>query len=181
MLRQHSVEHYLERLEALRKSNPNIVLSTDIIAGFPNETEQEHQQTLELLKKAKFDFIYSYKFSPRKGTKAAKMPDILNNEIRGARLQEIQKLQLSIQAKVREKMIGKTYRVLVEGKGSMKSDPGVVKWNGRTSCFRIVHFIDEDQSRDLLWNWVDVEITDATALSCQGKIVKIIGKQNLGS
>ena len=71
MLREYSIEHYLERLDKIRKANPNITISTDIIAGFPNETQAEHEETLELLKKAQYDFIYSYNFSARSRTKAA--------------------------------------------------------------------------------------------------------------
>jgi len=176
MLRQYSIEHYLERLAKLRVANPDIVLSTDIIAGFPNETEEEHRKTLELLDLAQFDFIYSYNYSSRKGTKSAKMTDILTKDIRGRRLREIQAYQLDIQEKVRSSMVGKTYRVLVEGSGSMK---GVQKWKGRTSCFRIVHFESENKDENLLWHWVDLEITSATGLSCQGKIIKDHGK-NVG-
>ena len=170
MLRQYSIEHYLERLEKLRLANPDIVISTDIIAGFPNETEEEHRETLALLDGAQYDFIYSYNFSARKGTKASRMKDILTNDIRGRRLREIQKYQLDIQEKVRKEMEGKTYRVLVEGKSTMK---GVTKWKGRTSCFRIVHIESDD---NLQWNWVDVKVTSATALSCQGEIVKVLGR-----
>ncbi len=174
MLRQYSIEHYLERLEALRKANPEIVLSTDIIAGFPNETEEEHKKTLELLDKAQFDFIYSYNYSSRKGTKASRMKDILTKDIRGRRLREIQAHQLKIQESVRAQMVGKTYRVLVEGKGAMK---GEVKWKGRTSCFRIVHFKPESEEKDYQWHWVDLKITSATALSCQGEIIRDYGKR----
>lgn len=170
MLRQYSIEHYLERLEKLRKANPDIVISTDIIAGFPNETEEEHRETLTLLDAAQYDFIYSYNFSARKGTKASRMKDILTNDIRGRRLREIQKYQLDIQEKVRKEMEGKTYRVLVEGKSTMK---GITKWKGRTSCFRIVHL---ESDENLQWNWVDVKVTSATALSCQGEIVKVLGR-----
>lgn len=170
MLRQYSIEHYLERLARLREANPDIVISTDIIAGFPNETEEEHRDTLKLLDAAQYDFIYSYNYSSRPGTKAARMKDVLTKDIRGRRLREIQKYQLDIQEKIRKEMEGKTYRVLVEGKSSMK---GITKWKGRTSCFRIVH-IERDE--DLQWNWVDVKVTSATALSCQGEIVKIHGR-----
>lgn len=173
MLRQYSIEHYLERLTSLRKSNPNIVLSTDIIAGFPNETEEEHRATLELLDKAQFDFIYSYNYSSRKGTKSARMRDVLTKDVRGRRLREIQSHQLKIQEKVRAPMVGKTYRVLVEGFGNMK---GIKKWKGRTSCFRIVHFEPENDDQDYMWSWVDLKIISATALSCQGVIVKNHGK-----
>ena len=168
MLRQYSIEHYLERLERLREANPEIVISTDIIAGFPNETEEEHKKTLELLDRAQYDFIYSYNFSARPGTKASKMKDVLTKEIRGRRLREIQKYQLEIQAKLRSEMEGKVFRVLVEKKGQMK---GVTKWMGRTSCFRIVHFEPEKLDQNYQWHWVDVRITQATALSCQGEIV----------
>jgi tRNA-2-methylthio-N6-dimethylallyladenosine synthase len=174
MLRQYSVEHYLERIEALRKANPELVISTDIIAGFPNETEEEHRATLDLLDKAQYDFIYSYNYSSRKGTKSSKMKDILTKDIRGRRLREIQNHQINIQAEVRKEMVGKTYRVLVESKGSMK---GETKWKGRTNCFRIVHFKPETEEQDYLWHWVDLKITSVTALSCQGEIVRDHGKK----
>lgn len=179
MLRQYSVEHYLERLERLREANPNIVISTDIIAGFPNETEEEHRDTLKLLDKARYDFIYSYNYSSRPGTKAARMKDILTKDVRGRRLREIQAHQLKIQAEVRQEMVGKTYRVLVEGKSFMK---GQTKWKGRTNCFRIVHFTGpelgpDEKAPDYQWRWVDLKVTSATALSCQGEIIKDHGRR----
>lgn len=173
MLREYTKEHYLGLLEKLRKANPNIVISSDIIAGFPNETEAEHRETLDLLDKAQFDFIYSYVFSPRKGTKAAKMNDILTDDIRGQRLREIQKHQLEIQEKIRANMVGKTFRVLVE---SSKVHQGVKKWMGRSNCYRIIHFEPEAVDQDYMWHWVDVKVTSATALSCQGEIVQDFGK-----
>jgi tRNA-2-methylthio-N6-dimethylallyladenosine synthase len=174
MLREYTVEHYLGLLEKLRKSNPEMVISSDIIAGFPNETEEEHQDTLKLLKTAQYDFIYSYKFSARKGTKAARLNDILTDEIRSRRLQEIQKLQLSIQEKIRAQMVGKSYRVLVEGFGNMK---GIKKWKGRTNCNRIIHFEIPNNERNLQWHWVDLKVTSATALSCQGELLEIYGRR----
>ncbi len=174
MLREYTVEHYLTLLAKMRKANPEMIISSDIIAGFPNETEEEHQATLKLLDDAQFDFIYSYAFSPRKGTKAAKMNDVLNDDIRGRRLREIQAKQLKIQENIRQGMIGKTYRILVEEKGLNK---GVTKWTGRTSCYRIVHFEPETPEQDYQWHWADVEITSATALSTQGKIIRDLGKK----
>jgi tRNA-2-methylthio-N6-dimethylallyladenosine synthase len=169
MLREYTVEHYLTLLAKMRKANPEMQISSDIIAGFPNETEEEHQATLKLLEQAQFAFIFSYTFSGRKGTKAAKMNDVLNDDIRGRRLREIQALQMKIQEKNREGMIGKTFRVLVEEKGINK---GVTKWTGRTSCYRLVHFEPETPEQDYQWHWVDVEITSSTALSTQGKIIR---------
>jgi len=174
MLREYTIEHYLGLLEKMRKANPEIIISTDIIAGFPNETEEEHLATMKLLDDAQYDFIYAYSFSARKGTKAARMTDVLNDDIRGRRLREIQAKQLLIQEKIRQGMIGKTFRVLVEEKGVNK---GVLKWTGRTSCYRLVHFEPENPEQDLQWHWVDVEITSATALSTQGKIIRDLGKK----
>jgi tRNA-2-methylthio-N6-dimethylallyladenosine synthase len=173
MLREYTIEHYLGLIEKMRKANPEMIISTDIIAGFPNETEEEHQATMKLLDDAQFDFIYAYSFSARKGTKAARMSDVLTDDIRGRRLREIQEKQLKIQANIRQGMIGKTYRVLVEEKGLSK---GVLKWTGRTSCYRLVHFEPETPEKDYQWHWVDLEITSATALSTQGRIVKDYGK-----
>lgn len=174
MLREYTIEHYLGLLEKMRKANPDIIISSDIIAGFPNETEEEHQDTLKLLDLAQFDFIYSYNYSARKGTKAARMDDVLTDDIRGRRLREIQAKQLGIQEKIRQGMVGKTYRVLVEEKGINK---GIKKWMGRTSCSRIVHFEPETPESNYQWHWVDVEIISATALSTQGRLVKDYGRK----
>jgi tRNA-2-methylthio-N6-dimethylallyladenosine synthase len=173
MLREYTIEHYLTLIQKMRAANPQMIISTDIIAGFPNETEEEHQATMKLLDDAQFDFIYAYTFSPRKGTKAARMSDVLTDDIRGRRLREIQEKQLKIQADIRSRMVGKTYRVLVEEKGLNK---GILKWTGRTSCYRLVHFEPETPEKDYQWHWVDVEITSATALSTQGKIIQDLGK-----
>ncbi len=173
MLREYTVEHYLTLLAKMRKANPEMVITSDIIAGFPNETEEEHQATLQLLKDAQFDNIFAYAYSSRKGTKAARMNDVLTDDIRGRRLREVMDLQLSIQAAIRSQMAGKTYRVLVDGKNVNK---GILKWQGRSSCNRIVHFEPETPEKDYQWHWADVEITSATALSTQGKLIKDHGK-----
>lgn len=173
MLREYTVEHYLTLLAKMRSANPEMVITSDIIAGFPNETEEEHQDTLKLLQEAQFDNIFAYAYSSRKGTKAARMNDVLTDDIRGRRLREVMDLQLNIQAQIRGAMVGKTYRVLVDGKNINK---GIQKWQGRSSCNRIVHFEPETPEKDYQWHWVDVEITSATALSTQGKLIKDHGK-----
>jgi tRNA-2-methylthio-N6-dimethylallyladenosine synthase len=173
MLREYTVEHYLTLLAKMRKANPEIIITTDIIAGFPNETEEEHQATLDLLEKAQFDFIYGYTYSPRKGTKATRINDVLTDDIRLRRLKEIQDHQSKIQAALRSQMLGKTFLVLVEDK---KISKGIMKWSGRTSCHRLVHFEGELPETDYQWHWVNVEITSVTALSAQGKFVSDLGK-----
>jgi tRNA-2-methylthio-N6-dimethylallyladenosine synthase len=173
MLREYTAEHYLSLLEKMRKANPQMTITSDIIAGFPNETEEEHKATMDFLDLAQFDNIFAYAFSARKGTKAARMNDALSDDIRGRRLREIMEKQLLIQGNIRQGMVGKVYRVLVEEKGLNK---GLVKWTGRSSCNRIVHFDPEAEGKDYQWHWVDVEITSATALSTQGKLIADLGK-----
>lgn len=173
MLREYTPEHFLNLCEKLKAANPNIILSTDIIVGFPNETQEEFQNTLDLLDKAQFDFIYSYAFSPRPGTKAAIMEDSLTDKERNLRLRLLQKHQIEIQKKIRSKLVGKTMRVLVDGNNTMK---GVLTWKGRTNCNRIVHFHPETVDQNYQWHWVDVEIISATGLSCTGKIIKDYGR-----
>ncbi len=174
MYREYTPEHYLGLLTKLRAAQPEIVLSTDIIAGFVNETEEEHQETLDLLDKAQFDFIYSYVYSKRNKTRASTMEDSLTDDVRGRRLREIQAYQLKIQDKIHQTMIGKKYRILVESDGNMG---GIKKWKGRTDCNRIVHFIPQDLETDYKWHWVEVSVTSATALSCQGNFIHDLGRR----
>jgi tRNA-2-methylthio-N6-dimethylallyladenosine synthase len=176
MFREYTVEHYLGLLEKLRKARPDIILTSDIICGFPNESQEEHEETMELLRKAQFDSIYSYAYSSRPGTRAAKLEDNLTDDIRNKRLQEVQALQLDIQAKIRELLVGTTQRILVEGKSTKH---GLTKWKGRTNCLRIVHFEAPKElpaEEDLQWHWVDVRITSTTRLSCQGELVTDYGR-----
>jgi len=88
-------------------------------------------------------------------------------------VKQMQDKQMKIQAALRSQMIGKTYRVLVEAQNISK---GIKKWNGRTSCHRLVHFEGDIPEKDYLWHWVDVEITSVTALSTQGKFIRGLGK-----
>lgn len=173
MNRKYTKEHFLNLCKKLRKSNTNIVISSDIIVGFPNETEEEFEETMQFLEEAQFDFIYSYKFSPRYGTKAAKMEDLLEESVKSQRLRKLQQHQLEIQKKLRNKLEGQVLRVLVEGKGTMK---GVERWHGRSNCNRIVHFKAKENEKDYLWNWVDLKIDSATALACKGELIKNYGK-----
>ena len=103
------------------------------------------------------------------------MSDILTDDIRGQRLREAQAFQMEIQKNQRESMVGKTYRVLVDGKSKLKQ--GLNKWKGRTNCSRLIHFLPETEESDYIWNWLDLKVTSATALSCQGEIVANHGRR----
>ena len=167
MNRKYTINHFLQRMKKLQEANPEIVISSDIIVGFPNESEREFQETLDFLTRAQFDFIYSYRFSPRAGTVAAKMDDVLSDKIRRQRLVELQQHQMKLQEANRAKLVGKVLTVLVSG-SNVKD--GVHKWQGRSTCNRIVHF---SQEGDYKWSWVNVQITSATALSLQGKLLSL--------
>ncbi len=176
MNREYTKEHYLGLLDKLRKAQPELVISTDIITGFVNETDEEHADTIDLLNKAQFDFIYSYAYSQREKTRAAKMDDFLTLEIRKSRLHEVQAHQLKIQENTRSEMVGKSFRVLVEGFGRKN---GVKKWKGRSNCNRIIHFLPENEESNYKWHWVDVKVTSTTALSCQGELLEDHGRRPL--
>ncbi len=174
MLREYTVEHYLELCEKLRKANPEIVLTTDIIVGFVNETEEEFYDTLRLLDNAQFDSIFSYAYSKRNKTRAARMEDSLTKDVKNERLRILQAHQLKIQEKIRSNLLGKTMKVLVDGTSHMK---GIKKWKGRTNCNRLVHFLPKESESDYLWHWVDLEIIQTSSLSFQGKLVNDYGKK----
>ena len=164
MGREYSVAHYLGLLDKLRAACPGIVLTTDIIVGFVNETEEEFAATLELLDRAQYDSIYSYAYSPRPKTRASRLKDCLTDEVRGQRLRHLQGYQLDIQRKIRRKLVGREFPILIDGhsrKGGNK------KWRGRTDCNRVVHIPSTD-GRDYKWKWKRVKITEAHALSLQG-------------
>lgn len=172
MNRRYTREHFLGLCKKIRAANPEIVLTTDIIVGFPGETEEEYQDTLDLLKEVRFDFIYAYKYSARKGTKAATMPGMLDQDIKNKRIWEVQDIQLKIQEEIRSQLVGKVFRILVENSGEMK---GNLRWTGRSGCNRLIHFEGEPQ-KDYKWHWVDVEVISSTSLSSIAKLVADYGK-----
>ncbi|MBF0360744.1 MAG: tRNA (N6-isopentenyl adenosine(37)-C2)-methylthiotransferase MiaB [Oligoflexia bacterium] len=176
MNRGYSVEHYLGLLEKLKKANPRLKISSDIIVGYPGESEEEYQKTLNFLQQTQFDFIYSYAFSPRPGTKAFDLPQSksISREEKSKRLHHLQLQQLSIQEHVRREMIGEVERVLVDGRNK-RNDADSLMWRGRASNLRIVHFNprEEDRDFDFKWKWVEVKITSSTALSSKGDFCRV--------
>lgn len=137
MNRKYTAEDYYKKIEMIRNSIPDVSLSTDIIAGFCGETEEDHHQTLSMMENVAYDFAYMFKYSERPGTVAEKKyPDDVPEEIKTRRLNEIIALQNELSAKSKEKDIGKTFTVLVEG-SSKKSDQHLF---GRTSQNKVVVF-----------------------------------------
>jgi tRNA-2-methylthio-N6-dimethylallyladenosine synthase len=139
MDRGYTAEEYKATVEALREAMPDIGLSSDVIVGFPGETEEDFQQTLELLETVDFDSIFLFKYSPRPDTPASDMPDQIPEEVKQNRFQKTLDLQARISQRRNERLLGSVVEVLVEG--TSKKDPS--KLTGRTGSNKLVHFPDE--------------------------------------
>jgi tRNA-2-methylthio-N6-dimethylallyladenosine synthase len=165
MNRGYSREWYLNRIEAIHRIIPNCAISTDIIAGFCDETDEEHDDTVSLIKEVKFDFAYMFKYSERPKTLAErKFEDNVSEEVKSKRLREIMDAQFANSAKVHKSVIGNTYEILIEGVS--KKNEGEFK--GRNSQNMVAVFPKLNYK---LGDYVQVEITDCTSATLIGKIV----------
>ncbi|RMF76661.1 MAG: tRNA (N6-isopentenyl adenosine(37)-C2)-methylthiotransferase MiaB [Acidobacteria bacterium] len=136
MRRGYDRERYLDRVRRLREAMPEIALSTDVIVGYPGETEEDFRATLSLVEQVGFDQMFSFVFSPRPGTAAAMLPDPVPAERKSERLSELQALQRRIQLERNRARIGRVETVLVEKPS--RRDPG--EWAGRTDGNQVVNF-----------------------------------------
>ena len=146
MHRGYTRERFFEIVEKLRRVRPNIGITTDIIVGFPGETEADFEETLSLAREAQFDNAYIFKYSPRKDTPAAVMPDQLAHEIKEDRNERLLNLVNEIAAKKYKRFIGEKVQILVEGES--KKNPA--RMAGRTRCNKIVLFDGNDRHRGQL-------------------------------
>jgi tRNA-2-methylthio-N6-dimethylallyladenosine synthase len=171
MGRHHQIEGYFAQMERLREICPDVALSTDLIVGFPTETEEDFQETLRLLDRVQYDNVYAFAYSPRPGTRAAKLTDDVPNKVKNERLNRLLKHQLEIAQKRYSAVIGKTLEVLVEGEAkheNMKNGGAGRVWTGRGPCNRVVNFVSESP-RSFTGKFVNVKITAATSLSLSGE------------
>lgn len=141
MHRIYTVEQYLEKVRMLTEIVPNVALGTDIIVGFPTETEEEFQETYRLLKEIEYSVAFLFAYSPRKGTPAMRWRDDIPEEVKQDRLQRLLKLQEEIYIKERQTFLGQSVEVLVE-KRNFK-DPSFLK--GKTRCWKNVLFTGGDE------------------------------------
>jgi tRNA-2-methylthio-N6-dimethylallyladenosine synthase len=161
MHRGYTRERYLGILDRLRAARPDIGLSTDLIVGFPGETEEDFQATLDLVDQAAFDQAYVFKYSPRAGTPAAEMPDQIPQEIREERNQRLLDRVNTIGARKYEAFVGRITRILVEG----PSRKNPARLEGRTGCNKIVVFEGGDRHVGEL---LDLRITRAGSFTLYG-------------
>lgn len=157
MNRTYTIEHYLNLIEKAKKIIPGVSFSTDIIAGFPTETWEDHLATLEVMRQVRYDGAYMFKYSPREGTKAYKMNDDVPEEVKTKRLQEIIELQQQISYEKNQELIGKEEIVLIEG-FSRKSDEFL---SGRTDTNKVTIIPVSEGIKP--GDYVKVKITKATS------------------
>ncbi len=165
MNRKYTREKYLEVVERLRKAVPDIAISTDIIVGFPGETEEDFEQTLSLVRSVKYDSAFTFLYSVRQGTPAAEYEDQIPEEVKH---QRFDRLVSAVNADSAEKNMayrGRIERVLVEGV-SKKNENTLT---GRTEGFKLVDF---EGDRELIGQMVNVEITEGKTFSLTGKIAE---------
>ena len=160
MRRSYRSDRYLKILENVRSAIPHASITTDIIVGFPGETEEDFQATLDLCTEAQFAAAYTYQYSIRPGTPAATMPDQISAAVVGERYTRLHEHQQLISLGVNKRAIGKKMRVLV-GEYEGRRDARESRLTGKSEDFRLVHFADSSNAR--AGDFVDVQITDASA------------------
>ena len=161
MRRGYTVEHYRRLITEIRSKIPGVALSTDVIVGFPSESEEQFQQTFSLLSELRFDTIHVAAYSPRLGTIAAKeLKDNVPAAEKRRRLNKIEQLQENIATEINAQLLGETVEILVEGEKKGK-------WQGRTRSGKLVFFSDNG---DCLGQLVNIRIEKTSPWSLQGKI-----------
>jgi len=163
MKRGYTRARYLDQIRRIRAARPGLSLSSDFIVGFPTETEDDFQQTLDLIAEAGFDCAFSFNYSPRPGTPAANLRDTVSAEDKDRRLQLLQARIRALDDAYKQSLVGSRQRVLVE----KPSRRGVGQMAGRTTHNRMVNF---NGPESLIGRFVDVDITEATTNSLRGRL-----------
>lgn len=163
MRRQHDQEWYLELIQRFGRSGRSIRFSTDIIVGFPGETEEDFEQTLQVVRQVQFESMFSFKYSPRPQTEASRWPDDVPEEEKSRRLALLQRLQQEIQLQIhRRRYLGQTFEVLTEG----TARDGYRRF-GRTTTNKVVNF----EGNDPPGSFVQISVTDIGPHSLLGRKV----------
>ncbi|MEI4220468.1 MAG: MiaB/RimO family radical SAM methylthiotransferase, partial [Candidatus Dasytiphilus stammeri] len=164
MQRGYTTNKYRQIIHKLRSVRPNIHVSSDFIVGFPSETSEDFDQTLQFISEINFDMSFSFIYSARPGTKAATMTNYISEKEKKDRLYRIQALLKQQTISWSRRMLGSVQRVLVEG----RSRKNLTELSGRTDNNRVVNFASKV---DLIGNFIDVEIVEVCPNSLRGKII----------
>lgn len=167
MNRKYTKEQYIELAGKIRAKIPDMALTTDIIVGFPGETEEDFEETLDVLRKVRYDFAYTFLYSKRTGTPAAKHPDQVSEEVKKTRFEKLLSIQNVISKEINDRLLGSEVEVLVEGlsKNSIKT------YTGRTNTNKIVNF---KGNKDLIGKLVRVKVEKTQTWSLEGSIIEIL-------
>lgn len=169
MGRKYTREHYLELVTGLRKARPDIALSTDLIVGFPGETDADFQDTLDMMNTVGFDSSFSFKYSDRPGVRSSLMTLKISDEVKSHRLDILQRLQKQWTEKRLSERVGTRDEVLIEGP-SKKQKPGSSSWKGKDSGGRVVN-IDFKSGEDLTGRILQVIFIRSKKHSLEGEVV----------
>ena len=165
MNRKYSVSWYLDRVDAIRRYLPDCSITTDVIAGFSTETDDDHRATLDLFRRVRYDYAYMFKYSLREGTFASRhLPDDISDDIKTARLNEIIALQGELALENNRSEIGRTYEVLVEGTSHRSKE----RLFGRNSQNKVLVF---DKGDAVPGTYRQVRVTDCTAATLLGELL----------
>lgn len=167
MARKYTREHFLALVERIKAAIPDVALTTDIIVGYPNETEEQFQETLDLYREVGFETAFTYIYSPREGTPAAKMVDNVPEEVKKERLQRLNAVVAEFSANALKQYEGKIVEVLVEGSSKKRDDVLA----GYTRRNKLVNF---DGPKELVGQVVKVKINEAKAYSLRGEFVEVV-------
>ncbi len=172
MNRTYTREKYLDIAMSLREKIPNIALSTDVIVGFPGETDEDFADTMEILEKVRFDNVYAFLFSPREGTKAARMENIVPKHVKDKRLSHLLAVQDRISLEINTPYEGNICRVLID---SFESREGKNVWCGRTLTNKLVYFESENAK---IGEYINVKIEKACPYHLIGSVREQKEEQN---
>ena len=164
MLRTYTREEYLEKIAMIREARRPISITSDIIVGFPGETEKDVEETISLLDAVQYDGIFAFQYSPRPNTAAQHMPGAISEEEKGRRLARVMDYQREIQLARNESLVGKTFEVLVDGESRRAG-----QWSGRCSSNRVLNFTSPRTG--LLGEYVQVQVSRAGPNSLVGEHV----------
>lgn len=165
MNRKYTKDDYLRLVEKLKAAVPHIAISTDIITGFPGETEEDFEETLDLVRRVEYDSAFTFLYSLRKGTPAAEYEDQIPEEIKHERFNRLVELVNEISARKNAAYVGKTVKVLVDGPSKNNS----AALGGRTEGFKLINF---EGPQDLIGKLVDVEVTAGKTFSLEGRLAE---------
>ena len=166
MNRNYSKEEFVDISKRIRNILPNVGISTDIIVGFPGETDTDFQDTMETMKEIKFDSAYNFKYSPRRGTKASEYDDQVNDDVKNERLDQIISLQKKHTLERNLSLIGSTQKVLIEKESKLSKD----QWAGRTDSNKWIMF---DKGSLKIKDMVEVKVIDAKGITLAGRTLNI--------